>query len=475
MVRIKHNSPLLLFFATSFIVLLTRVPFLLPGYGTDPDAWGVAYIARYISQANQYAVSRFPGYPLQELSYALIWQGGPLLMNGITAIMSGLAAGFFVLVGKKLASHALKDGVVFLGALIFAFTPVIYLNSVNSMDYVWAIAFILGGLYFALSDRAMLAGLFLGLAIGTRITSVAMLLPLILIFHNQGVLRKDVIKFILISFAVGSLFYIPAILTYGLGFFTYHPGEPIPLGRVLANATVGVWGWAGFGAIVIASSVLLWHLFFTKSSLPRLRRTAYWKIWLITIAIYLLIYFSLPHQSAYLIPLVPFTILLFQEFLTKKILLILFIAVICSSLMVEIYPGWQVHTAGFDQRFRNITTRVRFSRFNFFVAPFYGSLLYDHNVRADEINRFMDIFTFGNDLHEKSVILVGWNLSKFATMALNKKPETVIYKDFLDKASIQSFIERGYRIYYLPEILPTSIALYNVDFTEFGGTAIDIE
>ena len=254
------------------------MPFLLPGYGVDPDTWGVAYNARRISQTHIYSVSRFPGYPLQELTYALIWRGGPLVLNGLTALQSGLAAVFLALSAKKLGYQA-----PIIGALIFAFTPVIYINSVNSLDYLWAISFILGSLYFAISEKTNLAGLFLGLAIGTRITSVIMLLPLALVLIHRGAVRKEVIRFALISTAVGGLFYIPALFVYGTKFLTHHTGAPLPLDRILFNATIGVWGWVGFVVLIAMILLLLLRPMHSKVGINGSQKPTYWKIWLISI------------------------------------------------------------------------------------------------------------------------------------------------------------------------------------------------
>jgi len=155
-----RDDDLFLFFFTVLTVLASRLPFLLPGYGFDPDAWGVAFISRQIATTGTYYVSRFPGYPVQEFFYSIIWKSGPLLMNGMTALLSGLATAFFALSMKKM-----EFAQPFFSALVFAFVPVVYVNSVTSIDYVWALCFVLGSLYCVLSDRPVFAGLLLGLAI----------------------------------------------------------------------------------------------------------------------------------------------------------------------------------------------------------------------------------------------------------------------------------------------------------------------
>ncbi len=393
-------------------------------------------------------------------------------MNGITALFSGFAAGFLALSGNKLGYRA-----PILGAMIFAFTPVIYINSVNSMDYIWAIAFILGSLYFALSDRATLAGLLLGLAIGTRITSIVILLPLILVLTYRDAERKDMVRLPLIAVALGSLFYLPALSVYGAGFLKHHVGARIPLVGILANATTGVWGWFGLGVILISISMVLWQLIRSGPVMSQLNRSGYWKIWGVAITAYLLVYLYLPHEAAYLIPMVPFSILFLQEFMTKKMLFLFSMAVICSSLLIGIFSKSLIHAPGFDQRYRNLATRLRFSKVDFVLVPFYGSLLYDHTYRKDEIERIEDVIDFGNELQDASVIIVGWNLPKYAKLglSLNKNSQNTIYTDFLDSVTLRNYLDNGLQIYYLPEMLPTSIDLYKIDLRDFGGEEIDIE
>jgi hypothetical protein len=50
-------------------VALSRLAFLTPGYGVNVDAWRVARVARQLSETGIYEVSRFPGYPVQEILF----------------------------------------------------------------------------------------------------------------------------------------------------------------------------------------------------------------------------------------------------------------------------------------------------------------------------------------------------------------------------------------------------------------------
>ena len=168
---LKSNGQL--FILVTLIVFLSRLPFLLPGYGIDPDGWGVVYAARQFASTGEYQVSRFPGSPMQELITSLIWEEGPLMLNGLTSLISGFSAAFLALSMRRLGYQK-----PILASLSFALTPVVFINSVNTMDYMWAMAFILGSLYLLLIDKITFGSLFLGIAIGCRLTSVIVLLPL---------------------------------------------------------------------------------------------------------------------------------------------------------------------------------------------------------------------------------------------------------------------------------------------------------
>ncbi|NIT61732.1 MAG: hypothetical protein GWN00_37695, partial [Aliifodinibius sp.] len=169
-------SEQLLILGFAILIFCSRLPFLSAGYGNDPDAWQMANAARHIAAMGEYRASRLPGYPIPEMVYALIWSSGPFTFNGITAFLSAVGFIFFVLILRVIRSQN-----YILGGLALAFSPTIFINSTNAMDYIWGLTFILGSVYFVLIDRTLIAAILLGFAIGSRITSGAMLLPLSLL------------------------------------------------------------------------------------------------------------------------------------------------------------------------------------------------------------------------------------------------------------------------------------------------------
>src|SRR4030095_15348587 len=97
-----HREDNSLLFVVAFVVLLTRIPFLFAGYGSEEDAWGLILTARDINLAGIYEVSRFPGHPVQEYLLSCIWQLPNWFLNFLTALVSSAGVLFYMLTLKKL-------------------------------------------------------------------------------------------------------------------------------------------------------------------------------------------------------------------------------------------------------------------------------------------------------------------------------------------------------------------------------------
>jgi len=109
------------------LVLVSRAPFLTPGYGADPDAWRTARAVRLIAETGRYHESHSPGHPVQEWVGSLLWRGGPRALNGATAVASALAVWFFGLALLELGAGLWGA----LAAAALGFAPIVYIHSVD--------------------------------------------------------------------------------------------------------------------------------------------------------------------------------------------------------------------------------------------------------------------------------------------------------------------------------------------------------
>ena len=284
---------------TLLMIFLSRLPFIGIGYGSEEDAWGLRLTAEKIYRSGLYEVSRLPGHPFQELLYSQLWQYGPICFNLLTLIISTAGIAFFIFSLKKLNISSYNTA-----GIALAFTPVIYINSMNAMDYTWAMAFVLIAFYFLISCRMILAGIFLGCAIGCRITSGAMLIPFIYyVFANReknNILRELVLVSIS-TLLIACLLFTPVFFVYGFGFFTYYEHFEIPsFTKNFYKGTLGAWGLIGFVILMFALGASIFTIFKNSKT-----KDIYNKRMLIFSAFVLLLYTiafcRLPLKSAFLI------------------------------------------------------------------------------------------------------------------------------------------------------------------------------
>ncbi len=294
------------------IVLLSRLPFLTAGYGLDIDGWLMLEAGRWLSTHGTYQVSRFPGYPIPEAVFSLVWRMDPWVVNGITACLSAAAA---VLFRDILRRHGCRFP--FLGALGMSCVPVVFVHSVDAMDYLWALTASLAAWRFALRRRFLLSGAFAGLAVGCRLTSGLAWLPLAVLCFDGGKLRAPRCLITLVSAAggVALLAYLAPFLEYGWSFLDAYPGD-VPLAEVLRQAGPGVWGKTGLAALglsIVGVAVARLRRFPAtgRSTEHRVRTLAC----TVGVLVFGLLFCAMPHDAGYLIPAVPFALVLFARFL----------------------------------------------------------------------------------------------------------------------------------------------------------------
>ena len=450
-------APLL---ALAAVVFVSRLPFLSSGYGFDADAWLIALSARQIAATGEYVASRLPGYPIPELFYALIPDSGPFVFNAITALLSAAAAVLFARIFKAFGG---RDHI--LAGLAFAFTPVIYINSANSMDYLWALTFALGGLCCVLARRPLLAGALLGLAIGSRISTSAMLVPLSLLLYQPTAGRanlKPLLKLWLGAGVVAAISYAPVILTYGQNFFTVYEA-PVTLLAVIARATVQVWGEVGLVAILaaLALAVLRPRTARRGPSIPPVSRLTL-AAWFTAIGVYGVAFLRLPLEAGYLIPAVPFCILALGRFLNRKLFVVVCLALIISPFLFN----FSVPLILDESLFSNYWTHFDLLGEDVAVDFLYGPLIYEHLSRVYSLRLVEQILAFGEQATGKTVVVAGSWIPRIEMALGGDSQGKVEYVHLLDEAETQAYRDRGYQLYYMP-------GLEDIGMDRYGANLVD--
>ena len=449
------------------LVVLSRIPFLSAGYGVDFDAWRVAGAARTIATTHVYTAARLPGNPVHEVVCAMLLPGGHIALNTATALFSGMAAAFFALSVRVLGG---KDYA--LAGLALAFTPVVFISSTATMDYVWALAFTMGSLYFILIGRPLLAGLMLGGAIGCRLTSGAMLIPLgiMLAGRERTAGSSSLCKFVLGACFVAAVAFTPVVLRYGWGFLRFFDNGRPAFVEAARRATEEVWGRVGFLALVAAT----FSLVFSRrsqpgvTSIPPAQGRGVVAAWLTAIGLYAVAFFRLPIEAGYLIPAVPFVILLVGRLARRRVFI-----VVCVALLVSPFVG---------------ITRTGLGS---------GPVLLDRESRLARMGFVNRVLATGNILPGRNLVIVGgWLPQIQETLLLRARKDsrvTVTYPTLspepswgnpsatvwqaghmtryvlrVDEAQLSGYLDRGFHIYDLPGQTEQTLRANGLDLQAIG-------
>jgi hypothetical protein len=467
------------FLLVAALVLLARLPFLAPGYGVDPDSWRVAWAARVIATTGRYEASRFPGYPLQEFVSSRIWRGGPLALNGVTALISAFGAGCFALTLRRIGA---RDDV--LAALALASAPAICLASVTAMDYVWALGLALAALDFALRGRAVASGMLAGLAIGSRITSAGWIVPLAMALASvrpPASRSRDVTRFCAAALGVGALAFLPVFLTYGPGFLRfYQHGYPRAL-YVLKNASVDLWGIPGTLAIAIALAGLALRARRTPGDSSGRGAAAdrdpgiaggtptLVAAWVCGIAIYAIAYLRLPIKAFYLIPIVPFTLLLLARFLSRRAFLAVCLAVVASPWILKVsQPG---KPDSLEPTRGSMALRLGGQPWTLDLVR--GPILADHERRALNMRYVEASLARARRLGGESVIVAYDWLPQIRVRLGGKREGSVEYVYLLTGAELADLRGRGVGVYDLAGAEAENVKVNGVSLRESGSRSLD--
>jgi len=313
-------------FAVLAITFITsRLPWIDRGYGTDPDAWRVALTAQYLRDTGDYYPSRLPGYPLHEFVTAGIGMArdGWIWTNLSTVLISLVGVYIFASLAKKLELP--NRGVLTLG---FAFAPLLWINSAMTMDYMWALTFLMGAYLSLLYGQTQLGGLSLGMAAGFRLTSLY-LLPIFWIYLWRKKQRGEIRQLTFTTFAVTLAAYTLVLMSYGLNFLNFFDQ------KVLLEEFVKRLGKDGLGIIGVTVLVVAVVLSLPRlRSFPRdLRHNSDVLLWSAVIGIFFLSYTRLPHEIAYLIPLFPFGFFLMARYMSRTVLVVAIAAIVLAGFV----------------------------------------------------------------------------------------------------------------------------------------------
>jgi hypothetical protein len=416
------------------VVFLTRLSFLSPGYGTDPDAHRLAVAARRIRETGLYEFSREPGHPLQEILGSFLVGGGPVLLNGMTALLSTVAVIFFVLFLRQIE---VKYAWIF--GLSLGLSPLFFIHSVDSMDYVWAISLVWVAIYFSLRGWGIAAGFALGCAIGCRVTEVLGVLPLLLLFglNNDSVRKKTGLLYVGgVAAIVALLWYFPVFSRYGWSALRVYEGAQKSVSVILFRAFVEPFGWPGL--IAVTSTLIIGYALILRRKSSGLTPTERKIISasLLGISGPALTFIRLPHDSGYLLPIVPWVIVLGAMLRQVWVTTTVCVALILGNIPI---PGF------WDNTFWN-----------------------NHQNRQNQVRDVESAIEKLRKLQKPSVFVAGTYQPKFLSALAEESMPLVEIRYLLNRDEAEDLRERGVTVYYFRRAHSFNLRVTQFDLRQAG-------
>jgi hypothetical protein len=459
----------LAFAVLAVLYVLSRVPWIDNGYGTKPDAWRIALSGYWLWEHGSFYPSRLPGYPIPEFAYAALFKGGWLATNSLTIFVSLVGVWFFARIVRELS---LPNPALIVGA--YAFTPLLWINSMNTMDYTWALTFILGCYYFLLVENDLAAGIMLGLAVGSRIPSAGMALPFLLYMWRSGK-RDEIRTFIVAVLAIAVAAFSPIIWRYGPGFFTFYDAK-VPYRDVIRLLAKDSLGLAGALALIIATAVSLPRLLRLPVDFVRDKNVM---VWVLAIAVTAATFARLPHEAAYLIPLYPFAYLLAGRYYRPGAFL--------GAAAIIVFAGFVDFTTTNHEVSASSVRHLRVGQ---------GMLLSNRDTQRAQ-TRFTHAIE-DQAVPDNSVVIVGFVYPQLAVSNRNRLALGIIRKDtdaisqlsdkgiafdpvhrvsyvwLLEWSDFDKYRKQGAHIFYTLDADRSTAALYGYRPGLLGGTLIDL-
>ena len=462
--------------ALSLAFFISRIPFLNIGFGSDLDSWVYADTGFAIFKTGRYFASRGIGFPLYEFLTALllkideaVFQSDWVLTNALSMVSAFIC---IILFYKILSKWKIEQKELLL--LGFTFMPVIWKNSTNTMDYMLSLMFILLSHYLIIQKAYSLSAIALGLAVGARPTNGVMLFPLLYLIWKEK--KEEIIRFMIIFFIISLSFFIPFLYVYKIFTPEQYKNYMYPSSTFAMNLSkIGYrifYEFIGLDAAIF----LLILIPFSKKGWGKFIQEAKKGDKLvifpaITILVFLALFLKYPFQPEYLIPLIPFGLILSEKFFNKRNIVIFLALIIINGFFI--IPG-----INFD-----FTSKGKVNTSLSLISK--GSFLTEVEKRKEMVN-FKEIFP--NIIQKKHSIII-WHEYQSIYVYFNRykifnkgryfdskrhlvcldqayEPQKDIYTTYLAMGGLTSLLPK-YNIYYIPCSVRLIKSRSNIDLLEY--------
>lgn len=327
--------------ALLLFVIGSRSWLLDSGFGWDADAWQLANSGYWLAHGHEHIVSRRPGYPLDEWLAAL-FQLVERAVHGPGWVVTNACTIFvFALQCMLLYRLARRSGSVCAWLLVAAYSlhPVVFDQSVGSLDVHLPLLLVLWTVELLETGRWVRASVVFGFAMAGRATTGVFFIPFLWHLLRRRSDRRKALAFAMLSLGLALPFYVDIWLKYWGASLPLHTPE----NWVKAWFNIGLYRTVGFAAGI----ALLWTVWVGRRKLwdalvrPLDSRDRFLAL---CAAANLAFFLVKPYDSAYLVPAMPFILVLLARHASTRVMAIFLIVLTLNGLVTV--PGVRRDASG---------------------------------------------------------------------------------------------------------------------------------
>jgi len=474
-------------------VLLTRMFFLDMGFGR-PDAWRVGLTGKLWVENGDYFPSRPPGFPLLEMISTLgysVFGNSPatwIFTNSLTCIVFAISV-----IGVWALSRKWKLKYPLLIAAIYAFAPLNWVYSIETIDYLWMTSFIIFSALALESDNdkgCLWSGIFLGLAASARFFAVLQLIPFLILAWHRRKSVSDLRMLALPFFVVTLAFYLLIFLQ--VSDWSEYIDWFHELNRVSSNLAQLKGGTLMTGFLIpavklfgpLATLVLIVAGISGVRNFSRLiRERNRGMLAALIIALFIMVPYLWHLHPNYWIPAIPFLLILLGFSVNIRILFVAGMLIFLAN-----FPAWQTGVEGlrvFSPNGRNSGVE-NYARA---VAAFQNETVFTKlAVRQMVHGRALELLNL--ELPSESIVMTTTQLPVISflgdgfrqfeltpddgdSISVWGSPEGgPYYKYLVSPDQVRRLNEYGYRIFYARGIETTYLATYGTNIENVAGVEL---
>jgi len=280
------------------------------GYGNDSDTYGMLRTGWRLLLGISYQPSRVPGYFVPELIVGILSSVNGHLLSNLVSTILGCAT---LIMFYRFILDMFENDIALMITMIIGLNPYFIIASSSSIDYIYALFFIMLGITLLRSNNYIPAGISFGLAISSRLSTSVLLLPIYgyfyLVSRNHQRVNKltkgrsilGPIVSIAVAILLGSALYIPSFIASNnsFDFFSYAIGDWGFLGHLYRFVYKNIYLFGIFAFLTIMVSAVYY--------LIKKRTYQFDTSLLLACALAVLfeevLFFKVPLETSYLLPI----------------------------------------------------------------------------------------------------------------------------------------------------------------------------